>query len=125
MIGREYVPGVRHVLLDSLNQHLGPLPWEAGDVYLSRIEAYHSRVSGLRTLDEIKASAKMDIDMAADMARRRYATAVAFQELAYLLKAHAGRSGDPRHTQRLAGHQAPPERAPARCRKAPRWACGG
>lgn len=87
MIGREYVPEIRHVLFDSLSQHPGLLPWEAGDTYLSRIEVYRSRVSGPRTLDEIKAGTKMDIDLAADVARRRYATAIAFQELAYLLKA--------------------------------------
>lgn len=41
-IGREYIPGVCHVLYSSSAQWSGDFPWIEGDIYLSNVEHYRS-----------------------------------------------------------------------------------
>lgn len=45
MIGRDYIPGVKHILSDGVSQHAGPKPWPAGEGYLKRIEVYRARAN--------------------------------------------------------------------------------
>lgn len=70
MIGREYVPGVRHVLYDGISQHAGPLPWPEGDAYLARLDVYRARVGSLLTLEQVRDKKLKELNAACDGALR-------------------------------------------------------
>lgn len=67
MIGREYVPGVRHILYDGRSQFAGQDPWPYGDMYIARLPVYLARISAPATVDAAVSTKLSALRVACDM----------------------------------------------------------